>query len=65
MPDAVPCPSCGTVVPTPADQRPASFPFCCPRCRVLDLGAWASDSYVIAGRAPANAFDSSEDDATR
>ncbi|HYE08436.1 MAG TPA: DNA gyrase inhibitor YacG [Planctomycetota bacterium] len=65
MPEAVPCPTCGTDVPTPADWRPDSFPFCCARCRVLDLGAWASDRYVIAGRAPAFADDSSEDDATR
>ncbi len=26
-------------------------PFCCERCKMIDLGAWASDAYSIAGRA--------------
>ena len=41
----VACPGCG---------KPAAFspdnpwrPFCCERCRSLDLGAWASESYRI------------------
>jgi endogenous inhibitor of DNA gyrase (YacG/DUF329 family) len=25
------------------------FPFCSERCRTIDLGAWASGSYVIPG----------------
>jgi uncharacterized protein len=25
------------------------FPFCCERCRLLDLGNWASGRYVIPG----------------
>jgi hypothetical protein len=24
------------------------FPFCSERCRLLDLGAWASEQYVIS-----------------
>ena len=24
------------------------FPFCSERCRLLDLGAWASEKYVIS-----------------
>lgn len=27
-----------------------SFPFCSPRCKLLDLGAWASERYVIQGK---------------
>ena len=31
-------------------------PFCSERCRKLDLGAWASDGYRIAGSAPPDDF---------
>jgi endogenous inhibitor of DNA gyrase (YacG/DUF329 family) len=24
------------------------FPFCCERCRIIDLGNWASEKYVIS-----------------
>ena len=24
------------------------FPFCCDRCKLLDLGKWASEGYVIS-----------------
>jgi uncharacterized protein len=41
----VPCPRCG---------RPAVFaaenkwrPFCSERCKVIDLGAWASEDYRV------------------
>lgn len=38
-----PCPVCGmTVAPT------AEFaPFCCERCRLVDLGRWFSGSYKV------------------
>jgi endogenous inhibitor of DNA gyrase (YacG/DUF329 family) len=26
------------------------FPFCSKRCQLLDLGAWASEKYVIKGK---------------
>lgn len=44
------CPSCRKVV----TWAPTSLfrPFCSERCRVLDLGAWASESYAIASEAP-------------
>ena len=29
-------------------------PFCSARCKGLDLGAWASESYVIAGKVDAD-----------
>lgn len=47
------CPICKR--PTD-DARDANFPFCSERCRLLDLGAWASEKYRIA----APAFDESE-----
>jgi len=38
------CPICRTVV-TAKDE---SFPFCSDRCRVIDLGKWASGAYRIS-----------------
>lgn len=38
------CPTCKNPV-TPAAE---DFPFCSERCRLIDLGAWASGSYRIS-----------------
>ena len=43
-PKALLCPTCRKVVPL----GHADFPFCSDRCRILDLGKWASDGYVIS-----------------
>lgn len=37
------CPECGR----PSDR--ASFPFCSPRCKAVDLNRWLSGAYVIPG----------------
>ena len=37
------CPECGN----PSDR--ASYPFCSPRCKAIDLNRWLSGSYVIPG----------------
>jgi len=39
------CPICKK--PTDSDAH-ADFPFCSERCRLLDLGAWASEKYVVS-----------------
>lgn len=39
------CPICKN--PTDS-QVHADFPFCSERCRMLDLGAWASEKYVVS-----------------
>jgi endogenous inhibitor of DNA gyrase (YacG/DUF329 family) len=39
------CPICKK--PTDSDAN-ADFPFCSERCKLLDLGAWASEKYVIS-----------------
>jgi endogenous inhibitor of DNA gyrase (YacG/DUF329 family) len=39
------CPICKT--PTDCAVH-AEFPFCSERCRVRDLGAWASEKYVVS-----------------
>jgi len=38
------CPICKK----PVKSADADFPFCGERCRLLDLGKWASGAYVIS-----------------
>ena len=38
------CPICKKPVKTSAPE----FPFCSERCRVIDLGNWASGKYVVS-----------------
>lgn len=41
------CPTCGKTI-----QWSAAFPyrpFCCERCRLIDLGKWADESHRIPG----------------
>jgi endogenous inhibitor of DNA gyrase (YacG/DUF329 family) len=39
------CPICGKPVDSATDP---DFPFCGERCRLLDLGNWASEKYVVS-----------------
>jgi endogenous inhibitor of DNA gyrase (YacG/DUF329 family) len=39
------CPICKKAVA----EGDAEFPFCSERCRIIDLGNWATDKYVIPG----------------
>lgn len=41
----VACPACGRS--TEYSAANPSRPFCSPRCKTLDLGAWASEQYRI------------------
>jgi uncharacterized protein len=38
------CPICKK----PTDSKDAEFPFCSERCRLLDLGAWSAEKYVVS-----------------
>jgi uncharacterized protein len=38
------CPTCKK----PVENGHADFPFCSERCRLIDLGKWASGAYVIS-----------------
>ena len=38
------CPTCKTIVL----RGDPDFPFCSDRCRLIDLGKWASGGYVIS-----------------
>jgi endogenous inhibitor of DNA gyrase (YacG/DUF329 family) len=44
MAASVKCPICGKEVPL----NDPNMPFCGDRCRLLDLGNWASEKYVIS-----------------
>jgi endogenous inhibitor of DNA gyrase (YacG/DUF329 family) len=39
------CPICKRATDSELDKE---FPFCSDRCRLLDLGAWASEKYVVS-----------------
>jgi uncharacterized protein len=41
---ALKCPICKQ----PVKSADADFPFCSQRCRLIDLGKWASGSYVVS-----------------
>jgi hypothetical protein len=41
----VSCPRCGAQAPYAPENR--WRPFCSERCRVIDLGAWASEAYRV------------------
>jgi endogenous inhibitor of DNA gyrase (YacG/DUF329 family) len=45
MPATFRCPICGK----PVDANDPNMPFCSDRCRLLDLGNWASEKYAIPG----------------
>jgi hypothetical protein len=43
----VKCPTCGRKI----EWKGSPFrPFCSERCKLIDLGAWASERYKIEGR---------------
>lgn len=44
---SVPCPTCNRPVQW-SDNSPWR-PFCSERCKLVDLGAWASEQHKVAG----------------
>jgi len=51
----VTCPNCGEF----ADFSPSNpfRPFCCERCKLIDLGLWASEQYAIPVHMQINELD--------
>jgi endogenous inhibitor of DNA gyrase (YacG/DUF329 family) len=47
LPPKVLCPRCGEVSAWAGNPH---RPFCSERCKLIDLGAWASEDYKIPGK---------------
>lgn len=47
MTTTVQCPTCGAPVEWKAEST--FRPFCCERCKLIDLGAWAAEEHAIPG----------------
>lgn len=58
MSRTVNCPTCGKGVVW--DTQNKWRPFCCERCRLIDLGEWASESHRIAAT-PSNPWELAEE----
>ena len=52
------CPICKKDV----QESDPQFPFCSERCRVLDLGNWASEKYAIPSEKPVEKHEGQDDD---
>ena len=48
MKTTIPCPQCRK--PTDISEKTPFRPFCSERCRLIDLGAWASEEYQVDGQ---------------
>ena len=44
------CPTCRK--PLPQGEETPTFPFCCERCKMVDLGRWFDEGYVISEPLP-------------
>ncbi|GAC1415862.1 MAG: hypothetical protein NVSMB6_18210 [Burkholderiaceae bacterium] len=51
----VDCPTCGKKVEWVEVSK--YRPFCCLRCKQIDLGSWAEEKYVIPAVSPLQEFD--------
>ena len=56
------CPACGRQALYSTEN--AARPFCSTRCRSVDLGAWASESYRVAASPPPEADEPPPEPAT-
>ena len=43
-----PCPTCKKPVAAEESDRPATYPFCSRRCKLVDLGRWFDEQYRIS-----------------
>ncbi len=50
----VPCPTCQR--PVEWSEASAFRPFCCERCKLIDLGAWITEKHAIPGEDVAATF---------
>ena len=62
-PLTVACPTCAAPVEWTPDNP--YRPFCCERCKLIDLGAWAAEEHAIPGDSLEDELFSGELDASR
>jgi len=48
------CPICGRELPESVDKTAVMYPFCSRRCRMVDLGGWLEELYVVPTPLPAS-----------
>ncbi len=41
------CPICKKPVADDEPNQPAAYPFCCDRCKLIDLGRWLDGKYAV------------------
>lgn len=46
------CPTCGRRHQVEQLEQATNRPFCCQRCRDIDLGRWLNEEYVISDPLP-------------
>ena len=56
------CPRCGTQVPWDPQNR--FRPFCSERCKLIDLGQWATEQYRIPNEESPDGLESTSDSPT-
>jgi uncharacterized protein len=55
------CPTCKKAA-APRGENP-SFPFCSPRCKLVDLGRWLGEDYRVPGESAGDGGPGRESDA--
>lgn len=58
---AVRCPICERVMAGEDLRQWPQFPFCGPRCRLIDLGRWLGEDYRLPAESEGNVPADSED----
>ncbi len=56
------CSQCRKAIAEPTDGTISKYyPFCCERCKLIDLGAWLDAEYVIKSAPPSKDPDVNDD----
>jgi endogenous inhibitor of DNA gyrase (YacG/DUF329 family) len=54
------CPICGRRMQGQALADWPQFPFCSPKCKLIDLGRWMKGSYEIPAEEPEEAYEETD-----